>query len=105
MLTCIDVPGLPPPRTAQVKVTPLPGKRMDHQGIRVQLVGEVELASERGHPHEFLSLGEHPTAHVASCRALLSVDMMPCLRLCTWLWAHAARPLPMGTGGGLALVF
>lgn len=40
----------------EVKVTPLPGKRVDHQGIRVQLVGEVELASERGHPHEFLSL-------------------------------------------------
>lgn len=41
----------------QVKVTPIPGKRADHQGIRVQLLGEVELASERGHPHQFLSLG------------------------------------------------
>lgn len=45
------------PLLVQVKVTPIPGKRVDHQGIRVQLVGEVELASERGHPHEFLSLG------------------------------------------------
>ena len=42
----------------QVKVTPIPGKRADHQGIRVQLLGEVELASERGYPHQFLSLGE-----------------------------------------------
>lgn len=40
----------------QVKVTPIPGKRVEHSGIRVQLVGEIELASERGYPHEFLSL-------------------------------------------------
>ena len=41
-----------------VKVSPVPGKRLEHQGIRVQLVGEIEMASERGHPHEFLSLGK-----------------------------------------------
>ena len=45
------------PTRPQVKVTPIPGKRADHQGIRIQLLGEVELASERGHPHQFLSLG------------------------------------------------
>lgn len=39
-----------------VKVIPMPGKRVEHQGIRVQLVGEVELSSDRGNPHEFLSL-------------------------------------------------
>ena len=39
-----------------VKISPTPGKRVEHQSIRVQLVGEIELASERGHPHEFLSL-------------------------------------------------
>lgn len=38
-------------------MTPIPGRRTEHQGIRVQLLGEVELASERGHPHQFLSLG------------------------------------------------
>ncbi|KAL4447861.1 hypothetical protein ABPG75_005080 [Micractinium tetrahymenae] len=42
--------------SGEVKVTPIPGKRADHQGIRVQLLGEVELASEKGHPHQFLSL-------------------------------------------------
>lgn len=42
----------------QVKATPIPGKRADHQGIRVQLIGQIELASERGHPHDFVSLGE-----------------------------------------------
>jgi vacuolar protein sorting-associated protein 26 len=42
----------------EVKVAPVPGRRVEHQGIRVQLVGEIEMASERGHPHEFVSLGE-----------------------------------------------
>lgn len=41
-----------------VKVSPVPGKRVEHQGIRVQLLGEIELATERGYPHEFVSLGE-----------------------------------------------
>ena len=27
-------------------------------GIKVQLLGQIELASERGQPHEFVSLGE-----------------------------------------------
>ena len=30
---------------------------MEHQGIKVQLLGQIELASERGHPHDFVSLG------------------------------------------------
>ncbi|PRW51123.1 vacuolar sorting-associated 26A-like isoform A [Chlorella sorokiniana] len=42
--------------SGEVKVTPIPGRRTEHQGIRIQLLGEVELASERGHPHQFLSL-------------------------------------------------
>lgn len=50
---------------SQVKVTPIPGKRADHQGIRVQLLGEVELASERGHPHQFLSLGAAWLVHAS----------------------------------------
>jgi vacuolar protein sorting-associated protein 26 len=44
--------------SGSIKVSPVPGKRLDHQGIRVQLVGEVELLSERGNAHEFLVLGE-----------------------------------------------
>eukprot|EP00208_Stichococcus_sp_RCC1054_P007891 CAMPEP_0206152146 /NCGR_PEP_ID=MMETSP1473-20131121/39179_1 /ASSEMBLY_ACC=CAM_ASM_001109 /TAXON_ID=1461547 /ORGANISM="Stichococcus sp, Strain RCC1054" /LENGTH=516 /DNA_ID=CAMNT_0053549703 /DNA_START=223 /DNA_END=1773 /DNA_ORIENTATION=- len=39
-----------------VKATPIPGKKADHLGIRVQLIGQIELASERGHPTDFLSL-------------------------------------------------
>ncbi|KDD74853.1 vacuolar protein sorting-associated protein 26, partial [Helicosporidium sp. ATCC 50920] len=40
----------------EIKITPIPGRRVDHQGIHVQLIGEIELASDRGRPHEFLSL-------------------------------------------------
>eukprot|EP00884_Botryococcus_braunii_P015314 jgi/Botrbrau1/2466/Bobra.0226s0025.1 len=42
--------------TGEVKVTPMPGKKIEHQGVKVQLLGQIELASERGHPHDFVSL-------------------------------------------------
>jgi hypothetical protein len=42
----------------QVRITPLTTKRVEHSGIKVQLLGQIELASERGSPHEFVSLGE-----------------------------------------------
>lgn len=38
----------------------VPGKKVEHQGIKVQLLGQIELASERGHPHDFVSLGAQP---------------------------------------------
>jgi len=38
-------------------VANVPGKKVEHQGIKVQLLGQIELASERGHPHDFVSLG------------------------------------------------
>ncbi|KAK9867566.1 hypothetical protein WJX84_004926 [Apatococcus fuscideae] len=40
----------------EIKVSNIPGKKFEHQGIKVQLLGQIELASERGHPHDFLSL-------------------------------------------------
>jgi len=43
----------------QVKVANIPGKKVEHQGIKVQLLGQIELASERGHPHTFISLGSY----------------------------------------------
>lgn len=53
----------------EVRVTPLTTKKFEHQGIKVQLLGQIELASERGQPHEFVSLvrelappGELPNA-------------------------------------------
>jgi hypothetical protein len=41
----------------QVRITPLTTKRVEHSGIKVQLLGQIELASERGSPHDFVSLG------------------------------------------------
>jgi hypothetical protein len=32
-------------------------KKIEHQSIKVQLLGQIELASERGTAHEFVSLG------------------------------------------------
>lgn len=43
---------------SQVRITPLTTKRVEHSGIKVQLIGQIELASERGSPHDFVSLGE-----------------------------------------------
>ncbi|GIL50500.1 hypothetical protein Vafri_6639 [Volvox africanus] len=53
----------------EIRVTPLTTKKFEHQGIRVQLVGQIELLSERGSPHDFVNLvrelapgGELPTS-------------------------------------------
>ena len=48
----------------QIKVSNIPGKKFEHQGIKVQLLGQIELASERGHPHDFLSLGNYTLHHL-----------------------------------------
>jgi vacuolar protein sorting-associated protein 26 len=42
----------------QVRITPLTTKRVEHSGIKVQLLGQIELASERGQYHDFVSLGK-----------------------------------------------
>lgn len=47
----------------QVRVTPLTTKKFDHQGIKVQLLGVIELASERGVAHDFVSLGTSMILH------------------------------------------
>lgn len=47
------------PSLHQVRITPLTTKRIEHSGIKVQLLGQIELASERGSPHDFVSLGAY----------------------------------------------
>jgi hypothetical protein len=49
---------------SQVRITPLTTKRVEHSGVKVQLLGQIELASERGHYHDFVALG---TSHWAPC--------------------------------------
>lgn len=39
----------------QVRVG-LKGKRLEHQGIRVEFIGQIELFYDRGNNHDFLSL-------------------------------------------------
>lgn len=55
------------PVAVQVRVTPLTTKRVEHSGIKVQLIGQIELASERGTPHDFVSLGRYSAATNCSC--------------------------------------
>ena len=43
----------------QVRVANTPGKKLEHQGIKVQLLGQIELKTERGSPNDFLALGRH----------------------------------------------
>ncbi|KAL0214634.1 hypothetical protein P9112_006818 [Eukaryota sp. TZLM1-RC] len=43
------------PVTGQIIITPLPEKRIEHLGIKVELLGQIELAIEKGRPFEFTS--------------------------------------------------
>ncbi len=56
-LAAIGLTDVPACRVGQVKVTPLTTKRVEHSGIKIKLVGQIELASERGTYHDFVSLG------------------------------------------------
>lgn len=55
----------------EVKVTPATIKKLDHQGIKVQLIGQIELASERGLYHDFVSLVRElaPPGELVSAKA------------------------------------
>lgn len=58
----------------QVKVSNLPGKKLEHQGIRVQLLGQIELLSARGHFHDFVALGAALCPlHKLVCSATISL--------------------------------
>ncbi|EFJ08889.1 hypothetical protein SELMODRAFT_158309 [Selaginella moellendorffii] len=40
----------------QVRIDPLPGKRIEHQGVKIELLGQIELYVDRGHFYDFTSL-------------------------------------------------
>ncbi|KAH7883003.1 vacuolar protein sorting-associated protein 26-domain-containing protein [Phlebopus sp. FC_14] len=46
----------------QVTIRVRDGKRMTHDGIKVEFVGTIELFYDRGHHHEFLSLSQELAA-------------------------------------------
>lgn len=60
----------------QIRVTPMSVKKLEHQGIKIQLLGQIELASERGVAHEFVSLGAQ-----AGC-GCCSSDGIVCVTQC-----------------------
>lgn len=55
----------------EVKVTPVSARKLEHQGIKVQLIGQIELASERGQYHDFVSLARElaPPGDLTSMKA------------------------------------
>ena len=42
---------------AQVHLTPAAGKKVDHQGIKVELLGTIELFFDRGNTYDFVAIG------------------------------------------------
>lgn len=42
----------------QVKVMPTSAKKVEHSGMKVQLLGMIELATDRHNPQDFVALGE-----------------------------------------------
>jgi hypothetical protein len=38
-------------------VRPTSSKKVEHGGMKVQLLGQIELASDRHHPQDFVALG------------------------------------------------
>lgn len=41
----------------QVHITPAAGKKVEHQGIKVELLGTIELFFDRGNTYDFVSMG------------------------------------------------
>mmetsp|Transcript_867 Transcript_867/g.1528 ORF Transcript_867/g.1528 Transcript_867/m.1528 type:complete len:299 (-) Transcript_867:287-1183(-) len=42
--------------SGQVRVTPPPGKKLEHMGVKIELLGQIELFFERGNFYDFISL-------------------------------------------------
>ena len=38
-------------------LTPAAGKKVDHQGIKVELLGTIELFFDRGNTYDFVAMG------------------------------------------------
>ena len=42
--------------SGHVHLSPAPGKRVDHLGVKVEILGQIELYFDRGNAHDFVSL-------------------------------------------------
>ena len=73
----------------------IPGKKVEHNGIKVQLLGQIELASERGHPSDFLALSKQLPASLLPpfvCDAVRGFAL--CSSLQTSRGSYDQAPLP-----------
>jgi hypothetical protein len=60
-----------------------PGKRVEHQGIKIELLGQIELFVDRGSFYDFISLGmmTRPTAFLYQCAVRATfIPMQLCLQ-------------------------
>jgi vacuolar protein sorting-associated protein 26 len=42
----------------EVRIDPVPGKKVEHTGVKIELLGQIELYFDRGSFYDFTSLGE-----------------------------------------------
>lgn len=55
----------------QIHITPAPGKKLEHQGIKVELIGTIELFFDRGNTYDFVSMARdlEPPGDLLSTRS------------------------------------
>lgn len=73
--------------SGQVHLTPAAGKKVEHQGVRLELVGTIELLTDRGNTYDFVSMGA-PAGQGRRKRLRLALALPPCSRSP----ARSARP-------------
>jgi vacuolar protein sorting-associated protein 26 len=42
--------------SGEVSIAPVPGKRIEHMGVKIELLGQIELYFDRGNFYDFTSL-------------------------------------------------
>jgi vacuolar protein sorting-associated protein 26 len=66
--------------SGEIHITPAPGKKVEHQGMKVELLGTIELFFDRGNTYDFCAMGtplagrcgrwwqsESPEFHLSQC--------------------------------------
>jgi len=50
------------PIVGSIKLTVKPGKKIEHKGVKVELIGQIEVIYDRGNHHDFLLLSQELAA-------------------------------------------
>ncbi|XP_022888895.1 vacuolar protein sorting-associated protein 26A-like, partial [Olea europaea var. sylvestris] len=68
----------------KISVEPIAGKKVEHNGIKVELLGQIEMYFDRGNFYDFTSLGEYITfsLYMLGCMILFldQKDFCACFR-------------------------